>query len=613
MVVGLFATILSWAEQPPHPSLDTGTEENFNVIYNRAKRLQDSLNAIYLPGIDVRTFGALCDGTTDDRAAIQNAIDSLTAGGTVLIPPNLTCVVGAPGIAIASNVTLRGGGNSKIKASSAFPDLYGNSSVLQNYTPPYAGTGNSRVTIQDLYVDGTSTATRCVLIQGGSTITISGVTTTDPWSAGAHIDVRSARYGTLEDCTIIGDNKGLGINVLDDIHDWQITRNRIANTSDSCISIGSGGTYVSTNIVVTDNLCYKPGAYGLDVFGLVDDLTVSDNHFVGATLGGVQGNISGAYYPFDGTFNNNEILDGGSVGFGWNGASSGTLVINGGKISRNASTGLNVGQAADVTVTGVEISSNAGNGAQFASLLRLTFSGNTVYNNTGHGLRLDDVKGAAVTGNLLSDGSNSGIYALGLLNSVISSNVVKNFGKAGNASFNYGIQIGNGSAITASSNNVVSVNRCFDDQGTKTQDFGIVSTGNSDYNMFVMNITTGNKTGGLSLAGTHNRLTTNDDGVITFSMITSTPTPAATYASIWAVNVAGQAEIKVQDGGGNITQISAHNGQGEWVFRSENPATGKQVYINMEQLLHLLEDILKTRLIFKDEAEAEAYESTRKK
>src|ERR1051326_84755 len=134
MVVGLFATILSWAEQPPHPSLDTGTEENFNVIYNRAKRLQDSLNAIYLPGIDVPTFGALCDGTTDDRAAIQKAVDSLTAGGTVPLPYNAAGVGAAPVLAVASHVTLTGTGNSNIKASARFPATYGNSSVLPNYT-----------------------------------------------------------------------------------------------------------------------------------------------------------------------------------------------------------------------------------------------------------------------------------------------------------------------------------------------------------------------------------------------------------------------------------------------------------------------------------------------
>lgn len=40
-----------------------------------------------LPAVSVKDFGATGDGVTDDRAAVQAAIDSLTNGGTVFFPP----------------------------------------------------------------------------------------------------------------------------------------------------------------------------------------------------------------------------------------------------------------------------------------------------------------------------------------------------------------------------------------------------------------------------------------------------------------------------------------------------------------------------------------------
>jgi len=44
------------------------------------------------PWVDVRAFGAKCDGVTDDAAAIQAVLDSLPNGGVIIIPG--TCAVG---------------------------------------------------------------------------------------------------------------------------------------------------------------------------------------------------------------------------------------------------------------------------------------------------------------------------------------------------------------------------------------------------------------------------------------------------------------------------------------------------------------------------------------
>ncbi len=58
-----------------------------------AETVQAKLRQTY----NVLDFGAVCDGTTDDRAKIQAAIDAVV-GGTLNFPNNQNCAVSAPGL-----------------------------------------------------------------------------------------------------------------------------------------------------------------------------------------------------------------------------------------------------------------------------------------------------------------------------------------------------------------------------------------------------------------------------------------------------------------------------------------------------------------------------------
>jgi polygalacturonase len=58
--------------------------------------------------VNVLAAGARCDGVTNDTAAIQRAIDSLTGGGTVYFPPG-NCLVDL--LTPASNVSWQGSGS----------------------------------------------------------------------------------------------------------------------------------------------------------------------------------------------------------------------------------------------------------------------------------------------------------------------------------------------------------------------------------------------------------------------------------------------------------------------------------------------------------------------
>ena len=75
------------------------------------------------------------------------------------------------------------------------------------------------------------------------------------------------------------------------------------------------------------------------------------------------------------------------------------------------------------------------------------------------------------------------------------------------------------------------------------------------------------------------------------SVQTGDPTTKANYAHIYAKDVSSSAELFVQDEAGNVTQISPHNEEGDWIYWSENIKTGKKVKINMEKMIRRLEVI----------------------
>jgi hypothetical protein len=106
------------------------------------------------PDHDVRNYGAVGNGTTDDTVAIQAAIDAATTnGGTVLFPAG-TFIAAA--LVVKSNVTFRGQGVGativKLKAS-ANVDLF----VTENFATLTGGTtaaGPSQFRFENLCLDG---------------------------------------------------------------------------------------------------------------------------------------------------------------------------------------------------------------------------------------------------------------------------------------------------------------------------------------------------------------------------------------------------------------------------------------------------------------------------
>lgn len=126
---------------------------------------------------------------------------------------------------------------------------------------------------------------------------------------------------------------------------------------------------------------------------------------------------------------------------------------------------------------------------------RLIVRGNQIFNSMDNGISVSCSE-ATVVGNIVNGAQNSGIH-LGGLNCTCTGNVVKNSGRE------VGAVIFAGILLSGSTGSVVTGNRCFDDQGTKTQDYGIRESAGTgcDYNVIAANVVRGNLTGGTSVSG----------------------------------------------------------------------------------------------------------------
>jgi len=76
---------------------------------------------------------------------------------------------------------------------------------------------------------------------------------------------------------------------------------------------------------------------------------------------------------------------------------------------------------------------------------------------------------------------------------------------------------------------------------------------------------------------------------------TTDPTIASTQGAVYAKTVGGKAgttEVFVQDGAGNVTQISPHCPKtGRWVYSSENKLSGEKFVVDLERLVAAVEKI----------------------
>lgn len=330
--------------------------------------------------LDIRDYGALVNGSTDDTAAVQAAIAASTPGARIFYPPG-TCIISATLLPKTGTTHFGVRGKSVVKAKTGVTGF--------NIFQP---TGVNNVAFEDLVIDlnkagttnpGTNTAGVGVYIAvttGGTGFVLRRVEVMNGWQVGLRFLGHTGQTdpaslnpseAVFDDCNV-HDCSGQGIMAVN------TTRLRLRN----CTTSGNGldGVFHSTsrNTVITGCTAEGNGGHGI-VATYVEGLKVTDCNAQSNTLWGI-------------------AVGGGSTTIQPNKR----CVISGNTCSANGTGGI----TNDPTVTGAP-----GVPVDIATVV----AGNVCFNNlVDHGIYLHNTKNAVVAGNICFGNANSGIAVHGL-------------------------------------------------------------------------------------------------------------------------------------------------------------------------------------------------------
>jgi len=375
---------------------------------------------------DVRTYGAKCDGSTDDRVAIQaaeNAADDVC--GTVFIPTG-TCMVGASGgsgILVSSCVTFAGEGwGSILKAVADF----GNADLLETAESPADDASRPvRVTIRDLTLDGNKAnnstgteASMCITLRSTVDALVENVRCLNPKG----------------DCVYIGPSSDKSVTAL---------RNTVRGVH-----------------------CSGPTRNGIAVVG-GDQIIVDGNHVEDWGFGGIDLELeTDAALAVD------------------RAAITGNVLENGDTDSNDV--GINVtADTAGQVIRGVTVTGNSldhvGIGISFRGTTDLAIVGNTIRNAVTDGIRSAegtaglDAVGTLIEGNVVDTAGDNGIQFLRPSDISIVGNVIRNTGSTGiRVNNGGGTGAGTPTYVLVAANTVTTV-----DTDTSGNDYCIAVTGTS--------------------------------------------------------------------------------------------------------------------------------------
>ncbi len=269
-------------------------------------------------------------------------------------------------------------------------------------------------------------------------------------------------------------------------------------------SLGKNGVFINGALYcrVVHNYIDSVGKNGVYIYNGSHDNIVSLNHIISPEQMGVS--------MYNGSTRN--LVKGNNI---YNTAENGIFVND-----LTGSTHSNHNSIIDNMIYRTGVSHvNGGNGIE----LGLEQIGGIVQGNTvieaGYGRSGDGVTSAfgisvhgsenSICGNRVIDSLYHGISLYEARDSICNDNIVKNSSQESAAAHD-GIRV-TGTVTNPSVQNTIHGNRCFDDQGTKTQDYGIRESGSyANFNSFMGNMVRGNiQDIGILLAGAGSRAIQN--------------------------------------------------------------------------------------------------------
>ncbi len=199
------------------------------------------------PWADVRAWGAKGDSTTDDTAAIQNAINYMSTnfdGGIVFFSPGSYKVTST--LTVNKGIILMGSGRRTTAISSAGADI----TVLNVGVAPF--TGNDGIGIEKLFILGNATTS----------------------STSAVVVINANVSGYMRDCQILGGKFAIYTGGVDFTYDNNDVASRGTSSGGANIFSYGGGWYIRMKI---DNITAV--TYGF-FQGWNGSTAAAENHFM---------------------------------------------------------------------------------------------------------------------------------------------------------------------------------------------------------------------------------------------------------------------------------------------------------------------------------------------
>jgi len=372
--------------------------------------------------------------------------------GVVIVPPGL--YIGKK-IVVPPNIALLGCGlGTVIKLANGVND-----SVIQNKNH-FVNSGDSNIIIGFLQVDGNGSN------QTGFSIGIDMMGTVDSMIIGCYVHDTYADglgfWGAPKRC-IIANNISRNCN-----HgSWNaiFLEGEAAGDAEDCVVVGNIGINSASDGLHLDyvvrcifigNVCTNNATNGIIIAHSYESIIVG-NICKSNTQMGIKADT-----VYNCVFNENIIRE-------------------------NGSNGMWIVAPENCTVNDNSVYDNGGDGINLeSSPLYCSVCGNVCKNNDYAGIHILTGVGCIVDNNTCSFNGTQGIYIYQCQYCGITCNVCANNSQSGVGSYD-GIILSDGNATPYCRYNTVIGNKCFDNQGTPTQRYGIVCVDSEDYNLIVAN------------------------------------------------------------------------------------------------------------------------------
>jgi nitrous oxidase accessory protein NosD len=373
---------------------------------------------------NVVAFGAVGDGTTDDTAAIQAAVNALPAtGGIVVAPRGSYKLTGTVTISGKADVVLDFGEATITQTAALTPVLTLNNMVRTKVV------GGNLIGLGTDYLNTSAVYGAAAMKLGGACedVSILDCSMTNFAGAGVWVVLGDTTGTRIEGCTITGpgsaeiaamNNFGAGIVIADDANNWAVLNCEISEyaqgiTTGDCSNVRVSNTHIHTIV----------GQHGM-YFASLSNAVLSGNLIDDVNNQGIKVQLNtGRPDAEDIAITGNTIVN----------CKSHPILLTNSDASAE--------RARNVTITGNTLSSvGTGNGIHLTHVDGAIVASNTIHDFSA-GISVNSSDNISIIGNRIKDGGHQGILLNIVNQAIVAHNTVDNVATANSGSTEFGLHV----------------------------------------------------------------------------------------------------------------------------------------------------------------------------